>query len=58
MAKGLGPQRPAVVEYSGPTEDGHVEHHAGSMDGDDVAVDPNASRAERRRQQRAQRRKR
>jgi len=58
MAKGLAPQRPATVEYSGPTEAGGVEHHTGSVDGEEVVVDPNASRAERRRQERAARRKR
>ena len=57
-AKGLGPSRPQHMEYSAPSEDGGVVR--GEMDVEDggiVEVDPNASRAERRRAERANRRK-
>jgi preprotein translocase subunit SecA len=58
-AKGLTPNRPKAVEYTGPTEQGGVEHHAGTVDGDDDSpLDSDASRAERRRAERAKRKKR
>jgi preprotein translocase subunit SecA len=52
-AKGLGPSRPDHMEYSAPDETGGVMH--GEMEAEDdgiVEVDPNASRAERRRAER------
>ena len=55
-AKGLAPSRPQHMEYSAPDETGGVMH--GEMESDDegiVEVDPNASRAERRRAQRQNR---
>ena len=58
VAPGLGPARPTHLEYSAPSEDGSVVH--GEMEaGSDgiVEVDPNASRAERRRAERANRRR-
>ncbi len=59
VAPGLGPSRPQHLEYSAPGESGDVVH--GEMDVEDdgiVEVDPNASRAERRRAERANRKKR
>ncbi len=59
VAKGLGPSRPQHLEYSAPSETGEVTH--GEMeyeDGGIVEVDPNASRAERRRAERANRKRR
>ena len=59
VAKGLGPSRPQKMEYSAPTESGGVMH--GQMeveDGEIVEIDPNASRAERRRLERENRKKR
>jgi preprotein translocase subunit SecA len=59
VAKGLGPSRPQHMEYSAPSEQGGVVH--GQMeveDGEIVEVDPNASRAERRRAERQNRKKR
>ncbi len=56
-AKGLAPSRPAHVEYSAPSEDGGVVHGEMDLDEGPVEVDPNASRAERRRAERANRRK-
>jgi len=59
VAKGLGPSRPQHMEYSAPSEQGGVMH--GQMEVDDdgiVEVDPNASRAERRRAERQNRKKR
>ena len=56
VAPGLGPTRPSHLEYSAPGESGDVVH--GEMeveDGGIVEVDPNASRAERRRAERANR---
>ena len=56
LAKGLGPTRPQHMEYSAPSESGGVTH--GQMeveDGEIVEVDPNASRAERRRAERQNR---
>ena len=55
-AKGLTPSRPEHMEYSAPDESGGVMH--GEMESDDegiVEVDPNASRAERRRAERQNR---
>jgi len=58
-AKGLEPNRPQHMEYSAPSEDGGVIH--GEMERDEageiIEVDPNASRAERRRAARANRKK-
>lgn len=59
VAPGLGPSRPQHLEYSAPGESGDVVH--GEMeveDGQIVEVDPNASRAERRRAERANRKRR
>ena len=59
VAPGLGPSRPQHMEYSAPDETGGVSH--GAMEADDegiVEVDPNASRAERRRAERANRKRR
>ena len=56
LAPGLGPARPAHLEYSAPGEDGDIVH--GEMDleeGGFVEVDANASRAERRRAERPNR---
>jgi len=59
QAKGLGPQRPQHLEYSAPDADGGVVH--GEMEsgvngeGGLIEIDPNASRAERRRAERANR---
>ena len=58
-APGLTPNRPQHMEYSAPDEDGGVAH--GAMENTDeglVEVDPNASRAERRRAERANRKRR
>ena len=55
-AKGLAPERPQHLEYSAPDEDGGVVH--GDMESTDsgyIEVDENASRAERRRAERANR---
>ncbi len=57
-AKGLGPSRPRLLEYSAPTAEGGVTHESLQADGEEpVEVDPNASRAERRRAARAQRKR-
>ncbi|MBI1351174.1 MAG: preprotein translocase subunit SecA [Actinomycetales bacterium] len=59
VAPGLGPSRPQHMEYSAPSETGEITH--GAMEVDDegiVEVDPNASRAERRRAERANRKRR
>ena len=57
QAPGLEPTRQAHLEYSAPDEDGGVVH--GNLDDADgpVSVDPNASRAERRRAERANRKR-
>jgi preprotein translocase subunit SecA len=58
VAKGLAPSRPQQLEYSAPSETGGVLH--GTMEDTSdglVEVDPNASRAERRRAERANRKK-
>ncbi len=60
VAKGLEAARPTHVEYSAPTLDGAggVSHHAAETLEDDVAdLGPDASRAERRRAARAQRKR-
>ena len=56
-AKGLGPARPQVLEYSAPSADGGVAHETLQADGEEIEVDPNASRAERRRAERANRKR-
>jgi preprotein translocase subunit SecA len=56
LAKGLGPARPQHLEYSAPSETGEVTR--GHLDDEGlVEVDPNASRAERRRAERQNRKK-
>ena len=58
-AKGLGPSRPQQLEYSAPTEDGGVERGYIDDSGEEpIEVDENASRAERRRAERANRKRR
>jgi preprotein translocase subunit SecA len=58
-AKGLAPSRPAHVEYSAPDADGGVMHGEMDLDSDGfVEVGEDASRAERRRAERANRKKR
>jgi preprotein translocase subunit SecA len=58
-AKGLAPSRPAHVEYSAPDADGGVMHGEMDLEGDGfVEVGEDASRAERRRAERANRKKR
>ena len=57
-AKGLGPSRPQLLQYSAPTAEGGVAREALQADGEElVEVDPNASRAERRRAARANRKR-
>ncbi|MBM3688927.1 MAG: preprotein translocase subunit SecA [Actinobacteria bacterium] len=57
-AKGLGPSRPPLLQYSAPTAEGGVAREALLSDGEDpVEVGPNASRAERRRAARANRKR-
>jgi preprotein translocase subunit SecA len=56
-ARGLGPARPQLLEYSAPSADGGVIHETLQADGEEIAVDPDASRAERRRAQRAKRKR-
>jgi preprotein translocase subunit SecA len=58
LAKGLAPSRPAHMEYSAPDETGGVQR--GEMELEDgviAEIDPNASRAERRRLERENRRR-
>ena len=58
QAKGIGPNRPEHMEYSAPDEAGGVEHGAIDAEGErPIEVDPNASRAERRRAERANRKR-
>ena len=58
MAKGLGPSRPERLEYSAPDEAGGVQHGSMIDDGGDLLeVDPDASRAERRRAARQNRKR-
>ena len=54
---GLGPTRPRLLEYSAPSEQGGVAREELQADGEAIEVDPNASRAERRRASRAQRKR-
>ena len=55
-AKGLGPQRPQRLEYTAPSVDGEAGVVHDSEDLDEVpVVGPDASRAERRRAERAAR---
>jgi preprotein translocase subunit SecA len=58
-APGLTPNRPQHMEYSAPDEQGGVMHGEMELDDDGgiVEVDPDASRAERRRAARANRKK-
>ena len=56
-AKGLGPSRPQLLEYSAPSADGGVSRETLLADGEEIEVDPNASRAERRRAERAKRKR-
>jgi len=57
-AKGLGPQRPQRLEYTAPTVDGEAGVVHASEDVDDVpVVGSDASRAERRRAERAARKR-
>ena len=56
QAKGLTPTRPEHMEYSAPDESGGVMHGEMESDADGIVeVDPNASRAERRRAERQNR---
>jgi preprotein translocase subunit SecA len=58
VAPGLAPTRPRQLEYSAPSEDGGVAHGQMAADADGIVeVDPNASRAERRRAERANRKR-
>ncbi len=58
-AKGLAPTRPAHVEYSAPDADGGVIHGEMDLEPDGfIEVGEDASRAERRRAERANRKKR
>ena len=50
---GLGPRRPERLQYTSPTETGGVASVTDVEDEGPVNVDPNASRAERRRAERA-----
>ncbi len=50
---GLGPRRPTRLQYTAPTEDGGVAATSEDLGEEQVPLDPNASRAERRRAQRA-----
>ncbi|CAB4867775.1 MAG: preprotein translocase subunit SecA [Actinobacteria bacterium] len=57
LAKGLAPSRPAHLEYSAPDETGGVTRGEMELEGGGIVdVDPDASRAERRRAERANRR--
>ena len=57
-APGLTPSRPQKLEYSAPSVDGGVEHGRMESTSDGlVEVDPNASRAERRRAERENRKR-
>jgi len=59
VAKGLGPSRPQRMEYSAPAEMGGVVHGEMESDGEGIVeIDPNASRAERRRLERENRKRR
>lgn len=54
---GLGPRRPSRVQYTAPTETGEPAAVAQETADDAVVVDADASRAERRRAQRANRKR-
>jgi preprotein translocase subunit SecA len=58
-AKGLGPQRPQRLEYSAPSVDGEagVQHASEELEEDIPQLGPDASRAERRRAERAMRKR-
>ena len=57
-AKGLGPARPQLLQYSAPSAEGGVTREALQPDGEEpIEVDPDASRAERRRAARANRKR-
>jgi preprotein translocase subunit SecA len=58
-AKGLGPQRPQRLEYSAPSVDGEagVLHASEEIEDELPELGPDASRAERRRVERAQRKR-
>ena len=56
-AKGLTPARPREMEYSAPSLDGGAVTTVDESDDSPVPVDPNASRAERRRAERANRKR-
>jgi preprotein translocase subunit SecA len=56
-APGLAPQRPTQLAYSAPGETGTVVRGELPAQDDGVSDDPNASRAQRRRAQRAQRKR-
>ena len=55
-APGLAPSRRGQLEYSGPSEEGTVSRSEGDS-GAPIEVDPNASRAERRRAERENRKR-
>jgi len=58
LAKGLAPSRPAHLEYSAPDEAGGVIRGEMELDASGIVeIDPNASRAERRRLERENRRR-
>ena len=58
VVPGIAANRPAHLEYSAPSEDGGIERGAMEQDGSGIVeVDPNASRAERRRAERANRKR-
>ena len=58
-AAGLTGHRPDHVEYSAPAEGGGMMHASGTVETEgEIEIDPNASRAERRRAERARRKKR
>jgi len=57
IVPGLAPSRPAHLEYSAPGESGEIVHDSVDVDAE-LAVDPNASRADRRRAERANRKRR
>ncbi len=50
---GLGPRRPRRLQYTSPSETGGVQAESQDTSDGEVDVDPNASRAERRRAERA-----
>jgi len=57
VAKGLDAPRPTRMEYSAPSDDGSVVRSADAGDSGPIEVDPNASRAERRRAARENRKR-